>query len=400
MLALLASLSISLPWVLSQPQSQSLIEPFERSYRLGLQSIERGDYSLSSSHLEEALRLSPQDIDTLQLLGSVALKLGNISAARVYLSQAIYLSQWNSTGYIANYIEALRCSGDHSDAIEIGTRALQLHPHGVDILFNLGTIYGNLKRYNEAFDAYLRIVTIDPSQVGAWKRGTSSLLDASRFVEAEEFARQAIHRFPSNYYLVYQLGIALHSQGKLFKAMEAYLAALELNSTSPPIVASMAALYQGLGLADKAIQLYEHVIPLLPEDAGVLNNFGALLGTMNRHDEGVQWLLASYAVDPTMVHTLVNLASHYQDEADQAQAHLFLQKAVDQDYDSSVFLQLRMHMLISPVLRSWEQMNEERNQLRRNLTHFLQTANITPLALDSTLDRVPFYISYHGIDQE
>ena len=393
MLGLLACLlGLVLPVGLSQSS-----DPFESSYRLGLQLIESGDYSLSSTHLEEALRHAPRDIDTLQLLGSVALKLGNHSAAKVYLSQAIYLSQWNSTGYIANYIEALRCSGEHDYAIEIGVRALQLHPRGVDILFNLGTIYGNLKRYNEAFDIYRRIVVVDANHIGAWKRGASSLLDASRYIEAEEFTRQAIHRFPSNYYFLYQLGIALHSQGQLFKAMEVYIAALELNSTSPSIIASMAALYQGLGLADRAVQLYEHVIPLLPEDAGVLNNFGALLETMNRHEEGIRWLLASYAMDPTLVHTLINLASHYQDETDQAQAFDFLQKAVIQDPDASAFLQLRMAMLISPVLRSWEQMNEERNQLRRNLTRFFQTAKVTPMALDSTLDRVPFYISYHGM---
>ena len=386
-----AALCLSLRFLLAD-------QSHEHWYRLALDAIQSEDFGLSSSLLEQALSHSPQDIDTLQLLGSVKLKLGNISAAKTYLSQAIHLSHWNSTGYIANYLEALRCTGEHVLAIEIGKHALQIHPQGVDIMFNLGTIYSNLRMFNEGFAVYKHIVSIDSGHYEAWKRGVSTLLDGSRFVEAEEFLQQALHRFPNDYYLLYQLGITYHSQGKMFKAMEVYVTAHELNSTCHSIIASMAALYQGLGLAERAVQLYEHVIPLLPDDAGVLNNFGALLGTMNRHEEGARWLLAAYEMDQKMVHTLINLASHYQDEADQALALSFLQKAIEQDPDSSAFLQLRMNLLISPVLKSWEQMNEERNRLRENLTHFVQAVNVTPMALDSTLDRVPFYISYHGLN--
>jgi Tfp pilus assembly protein PilF len=163
------------------------------------------------------------------------------------------------------------------------------------------------------------------------------------------------------------------------------------------IVGSLAALFQGLGRADDALQVYSYVMPLLPNDAGLMNNYGALLGTMNRHDESLSWLQASYARDPNMLHTLINLGSHYQDESMIDVAHSYFQRAVDLHPHASTTLLLRMHMLISPVSKSWPAMSLERNELIHNLTHFVRDTHVNQVLFDSSLDRVPFYVSYHGI---
>lgn len=50
-------------------------------------------------------------------------------------------------------------------------------------------------------------------------------------------------------------------------------------------VYSLGAACQSLGRVDEALAYYELAIPHMPNDAGIRNNYGALLGIMNRHEE-------------------------------------------------------------------------------------------------------------------
>ena len=119
---------------------------------------------------------------------------------------------------------------------------------------------------------------------------------------------------------------------------------------------------------------------------------------MNRFEESLHWLLRSYAIDPTLSHTLINLASHYQDEGQTQLAYHYFNQVLG-ELDSPSLLELRMNLLFTPVAKSWLEMNEERNQIYNNLSYYIDSsASIVKVPLDATLDRVPFYISYAGLN--
>lgn len=188
-----------------------------------------------------------------------------------------------------------------------------------------------------------------------------------------------------------------HSRGDLLEALPFYERVVGLNPAYSMAYASIAALYQGLGASKQAISMYEYVIPLLPSDAGVLNNYGALLGTMNQYEESLFWLQKAHEIDPTMLHTLINLGSYYQDDGQSDVAYTMFSTAAALHPKEATLLHLRMSLMLSPVAVSWPSMNAERNDLLRNLTAFLRSDS-APALLDASLDRVPFYVSYHGLN--
>jgi hypothetical protein len=52
-------------------------------------------------------------------------------------------------------------------------------------------------------------------------------------------------------------------------------------------------------------------MPFLEDDAGIRNNYGALIGSMGRKIEELFWLKEALNIDPNMAHALINLGVCY-----------------------------------------------------------------------------------------
>lgn len=237
----------------------------DQQYQLAVDALAVGNLSKSLDHLMPLLEPGPtDDIEILQLVGSLSLKLGNISAGELFLERAVWLGNWSNTMHISNLIEAVRCGGNISKAIEIGEKGLSLHPASVDILLNLGTVHAGARNYSRAFVLFSTMVRIDSRLYEGWKRGASALLDEGRFAEAAQYLEASTRYFPLNDHLYHQWGIALHSDGFLLEALPLLMRAKELAPEKYSIYASIAALYQTLGRSKEAVYYYEQSLPHLP----------------------------------------------------------------------------------------------------------------------------------------
>ena len=58
---------------------------------------------------------------------------------------------------------------------------------------------------------------------------------------------------------------------------------------------NIGAIYQSLGEADQALAQYEAALPHLPNDKGLLNNYGALLGTVPCHNSNLRNVYLEYS---------------------------------------------------------------------------------------------------------
>lgn len=222
---------------------------------------------------------------------------------------------------------------------------------------------------------------------------------------AEAFAEQATRQFPDNPHFLFLLGVTKHHQTKLDEALELYkrAAALRPNAEdSYAIYSTMGAAYQALGVTDLSEECYKRCMPFKPNDVGIRNNYGALVGTMNRKEEEVKWLKEALEIDPNMEMALTNLGGYYQDEGDLDVAATYLQRAFNLTRKSS-FLRLRVILMLSPISPSWAQMITQRNHLEANLTAYLGQLRRGEIPhemhdLDSNLDRIHFYLVYHGVN--
>lgn len=135
-------------------------------------------------------------------------------------------------------------------------------------------------------------------------------------------------------------------------------------------------------------------------DASVMNNYGALLGSMGKKDEEIRFLELALALEPNAEHTLVNLAGFYQDEGQLDLAAEYFTRAFAVA-PLSTPLPLRLALMQSPVVASWAQMLVERNRIADDLLALLEQHQHTPqqkFALDASLDRIHFYTQYPGLN--
>ena len=371
---------------------------FFKHYNKALESLKQDDFIQCLAHLERAMAEDASSIEGNQLYGALMLKNGRFEEAELHLGRAVEMIGWSDPMILANYIEAVRSTGNLQRAIVVGERAIKSHPAQTQILFNLAVVYAEAKMYSEAYVYFVKATEADVTFFDSWRRCAEMLLEIDQLVVAEKFLRAAVKIFANNHLLPYMLGAVVHKQNRFEEALTWYAVALKAKPDYYPAHSNIGAAYQSLGRANSALEVYEYILPLMPEDAGLRNNYGALLGIMNRKDEEIFWLLEALKLDPYMENVLINLSGYYQDEGMQQEAGHYLVQAMNVSSKSNL-LRLRLAVLLSPVSSSWSQMNAERNNVEMQVIELQSSFNTTTKSLlDSSLDRIHFYIQYHGLN--
>jgi tetratricopeptide (TPR) repeat protein len=370
-----------------------------------------GDFAAAQHTLETALQQYPHSVDATQLLGVVNFRLGRLNESISLLSRALAMDKnIENPGIVANYIEVLRSSGDLQTARSVGHTMLSaIEKHRLNecsnVYYNLGIVERYLNNQEEALECFGRAIQYNPTLIKAWHNYGELILKRNTS-EAEIVLRQAIQYHPDDHTLHFMLGSACQLQNKLTDALDSYLTSEVLNDSDFAVKGNIAATLQSLGRTQEALQYYQRALPHAVNDAGLLNNYGALLGIMGRHEEEVHWLTEALKIQPTLETALVNLAGHYQDEGDLVQARELLRRAalaepltVGTHKSPAILYWIRQALMLSPVTHSWAQMVQERTDMKQALVDILagETA-VERVDVDGSLDRLHFYVSYHGLN--
>jgi predicted O-linked N-acetylglucosamine transferase (SPINDLY family) len=311
---------------------------------------------------------------------------------------------------LCNYIEALRLTNKLDEARNIGYRFLKhvrfRHKEDQASLFNnLGKVELQLGNRGLAIDRFSDCVNALSSRSDCWRRLLESLINDNQLELAHKVALKGINLFPNDGLLFHLYGVVLHSEKKVEEALHVYRYAATLSPGLYIIRSSIAAALQGLGLADQAMEVYADLLndPNGIRDAGLLNNFGALLGTMNRHEEEIYWLSQALRLDNSQEQAMTNIAGFLQDEGLLDDAHNLLNKLLKFRgfrVSQSVLIELRKVVMMSPISASFEQMMFERNEIMNGLRSIVQKySNVHPKTeIENSFDRIHFYVSFHGMN--
>src|SRR5437667_3719869 len=113
---------------------------------------------------------------------------------------------------------------------------------------------GDPAQWEDAIDAYRRVVSIDPTYAAAWNN----------------------------------LGLLLHRMGRYDEASEAYLAALDQDPQCCEAAYNLGSLHEDRGEIDDAIQDYRAALELAPDYADAHFNLAGALSRAGRGDEAVR----------------------------------------------------------------------------------------------------------------
>jgi tetratricopeptide (TPR) repeat protein/SAM-dependent methyltransferase len=198
-----------------------------QSFESAVTLHQAGRLSEAEGLYRNILAIDPKHIDSLHLLGVIALQVGRNEIAIDLIGQAIAANK-RSPEFRNNMGVALRELGRRDEAVEHFKQAVKLKPDYADAHNNLGLAARDRGDFVEAEQRHRRVLSISPDHADAHYNLAIELAEQRKFGEAEEHYRRAVALNPGFAGAWNNLGLVTAWQGKLGEAVTAYRQALTL----------------------------------------------------------------------------------------------------------------------------------------------------------------------------
>ena len=130
-----------------------------------------------------------------------------------------------------------------------------------------------------------------------------------RHIEAEFICQKILTVNPRHAESLHILGLIFQQRGHIDQAIDLFYKAIEINRSSVPYYADLAAAFENVGRFDKAASVYHTVIELSPEFAEAHNSLGNALANLHRFDEAVTAYNNSIVYNPYYAEAYSNLGN-------------------------------------------------------------------------------------------
>jgi tetratricopeptide (TPR) repeat protein len=302
----------------------------------GLAAHQSGDFRQALAAYSHVLSLAPEYGPALNLTGTALLQLGRASEAVSFLERATRHQRGdaNVLGNLAQAYLALRRFGDAADTFRKAARiapavpqfqsgvaaALALagklgeaevllqrltarFPDSPLVWLNLGHVFRDTRRYDQAIDAYRKALACDATLIDARLSLGNVLHSSLRLDEAQAEYEACLYAAPDH--LVARMNLAsLHMARGRYAAAET--ACRDIVRRSPE--RSDAHRLMGTALAQQqrlldALECYRRAAELAPGDPAAARAYGGLLMEVGDAANGLRWMAHALALEPDSVHT-------------------------------------------------------------------------------------------------
>ena len=205
------------------------------------------------ANYQNALRRAPDNVDWRTDLAQVYLENNQYAEAEQSYSQVLSQDYVNLKA-IKGMALTLHHQNKTDDAVYYYLRYLSLAGDDYDVLVNIGAVFHDSSRFEEAIEYSQKAAAVNPNGTEALQNLASAQYYLGQLVEAETTIRQAIKIAPTlSAYEV--LGLILETQGRDDEAQESYLNAIKLDANGASAHLFLARLY---GKKDQLAEYVEH----------------------------------------------------------------------------------------------------------------------------------------------
>jgi tetratricopeptide (TPR) repeat protein len=197
--------------------------------------------------------------------------------------------------------------GRFNEAIENYRKAIQINPNSAVPLYSLGVALAAKGRLDEAIENYRKAIQINPDYCDALNNLGIALADKGRFDEAIENYYKAIQLNPNNPKVLNNLGVALADKGRFDEAIENSRKAIQINPNYPKALNNLGNALAAQGRFDEAIKNYRQAIQLNPNYAEALDYLGIALAAKGRFDEAIENFRQAIRVNSNRPETFFHL---------------------------------------------------------------------------------------------
>ena len=221
-------------------------------YNLGFIHSLKGEHQLALEAYDLALKIKPDDVDTLVNKGSTCID-------------------------IKKYILAL----------EVLERAIQLRPDIPEAWSNKGVALNNLNLNQESINAYNEAIKLNPNYYEAWSNKGVALKNLKRFIEASEACDKALDLQPDYVEAHNNKGLIFSELNRYGDAIAHYDKALSLKPDYAEGWSNKGLTLHMLKRYGDAIAHYDKALSLKPDYAEGWSNKAVTLSELKRYDEAI-----------------------------------------------------------------------------------------------------------------
>jgi len=242
-------------------------------FYLALISFQLGNNNLSSSYINEFLRLMPDDL------------MGFIILANNYYSEALYI-----------------------DALSEYQKILWVDPNNYLALVQQGLCFYHLGYYNQAKDNFNQVLFDNPQDYNSLYY--SGLIDYKNqdFENCIKLFLELLQYDSKNYELYNYLGDAYYELHNLKLALSAYKKSVALNAYDPKIYYKIGIIYEELLNINEAINNYNQSINMDENDVDLLYRLANILYQDNQLKKSLEYFRRYIAYNPRDIQVIETLA--------------------------------------------------------------------------------------------
>lgn len=204
--------------------------------------------------------------------------------------------------------------GKYEQAINLYQYLLLRHPqqHAIERVYaNLGDAYMGVEQFEEAVNAYQYALDANPQYIPAYlglARVTTGLRD---YAGAARIYELALEFEPDNERILLELGKLRFIEGEYEAAIDVFERVLAANPYAMSAYQGLGLCYANSGQIDRAYLTYRQALAREPESTLILNRLGTLYMEQDEPEKAMQQFEALLRVDPENVDVRNNLGMLY-----------------------------------------------------------------------------------------
>lgn len=215
---------------------------------------------------------------------------------------------------IAHYYRYLRIHDDANGrvAIRYAKRAIRAGDRVPDAYLAMGIVHWKQGRPNEALDAALKAVELNPRLAEAFDLAYRIYNKKGDLMSAYRMARAAVEAAPDDVFYETHLNTVLVNRLGNFKEAEPILEIIvQRHPTETHALWSLGYVYGTLGKYEQAVAMFDRAILSDPKEAELYEAKGNWLNRLGRNVEAIAAFKQAISVNPMRYQSHTALAAHY-----------------------------------------------------------------------------------------
>jgi len=260
------------------------------------------------------------------------------------------LSDTERVKVTAIFIEASkeRLIGNPANAAELFKECLKIDPNNAAAMYELGTIYFNARKDNEAVELVSNAIKIDPKN--EWYR----LLLADIYSQLKKYDDSAkeyeelANDFPKKPEFLYEWASELLKGGKYEEAIKVYNRIENSIGVTEEISIQKHSIYISMKQGDKAADEIKKLVAAFPDNSRYLGILADLYLSQKKKDEAFEIYGKMEKMNPSDPLLHLSLANYYREKGDHDKSYEELKKAFqnpDLDIDTKINILMSYYMI-------------------------------------------------------